>query len=63
MSKSTEDKLRKIMEELFRDLGIRCWQNKSSIIFSLRSKYGDTLNIELAESIYDQILANHTKEN
>jgi hypothetical protein len=58
----TEDKLRDILEDNFKKFGWNTWKNKSSILFTLKAKYGSSFDIKIAESIYDDIYAREIKK-
>jgi hypothetical protein len=49
------EKIIEIMQEYMRNVSWSTWKKKSSILFSIKSKYGDALNIKNAEAIYDSL--------
>jgi hypothetical protein len=51
----TEEKIKEILTDLKEQLGEQVWNNKSSILFTMKSKYGKILNTELASKIYDNL--------
>jgi hypothetical protein len=55
--------IREIMEDMFQKLGIHSWKNREAIIFSIRAKYGDSLNLKDTSEIYQEILEKAEEEN
>jgi len=58
----TEEHLIWVMEDNFKKFGWNTWKNKSSILFALKAKYGDSFDVEIAESIYDTICERELKK-
>jgi len=50
-----KNELRKVMHDCFKEVGLKEWLNKESVIFRLKSKYGDIFNKDDARQIYDEI--------
>jgi hypothetical protein len=60
--KIEEQELLRIMQVLKAQMGKMAWKSKDSVLFSLKAKYGESFNMEVAKKIYDQ-LTPHEKEN
>jgi len=58
----TEEKIKELMEDNFKKFGWNTWKNKSSILFTLKSKYGDSFDTSIAEKIYDNIYNREMKK-
>jgi len=58
----TFEKLSEIMEDNFKKFGLNTWKNKSSVLFSMKSKYGSSFDIKMAELIYDTIFEREIKK-
>ena len=50
--KTTQD----ILMTTKKEMGWYDWKNKQSIMFHLKSKYGDSLDNDLASKLYDKII-------
>jgi len=58
----TDEHLQNIMEDNFKKFGWNTWKNKSSILFALKAKYGDSFDVKIAEPIYDDIYKREIKK-
>jgi len=58
----TFEKMTEIMEDNFKKFGWHTWKNKSSIIFTMKAKYGSFFDTEMAEIIYDNIYTREVKK-
>jgi len=47
--------LEEILKKTRKDIGWVAWKSKTSVIFSLRAKYGDSIDKDEAVKIYDQM--------
>jgi len=53
--KLDDHSLEEILRQIRKDIGKAAWQSKSSVLFSLRAKYGDIIDKEVVSKIYDKI--------
>ena len=58
-----EDHLNRILKDSYQKLGWYTWKNKNGIIFSMKVKYGSSLDIELTEKVYDRLYQKYKREN
>jgi len=55
MSKNTNESIETILREMRDNTSAKIWDNKGSIIFTLKSMYGDCLDVDKAKDMYDKI--------
>jgi hypothetical protein len=51
----SEEKIKELLLVLRKGLGKNIWKNKQSILFTLKSTYGDSLDTTIASRLYDEI--------
>ena len=55
MTKLDRATIKHILVERKFDLSARVWQEKETIIFDLKAKYGEAFDCDMARDIYDKI--------
>jgi hypothetical protein len=55
MDQFDEKITRELLKKTRNEIGKFAWENKWSVIFQMRQKYGESLNKEMAENIYDEM--------
>jgi hypothetical protein len=58
-----KEKMEEILIKSLEDYGWLSWQNKASMLFILKSKYGCLFDGDVASEIYDKIYTKKKEEN
>jgi len=58
----TDEKIEEILKDNFKKFGWNTWKKKSSVLFGMKAKYGDSLDSKIASNIYDKIYEREIKK-
>ena len=50
-----EEKIESILKDSLQKMGWYTWSKKQSTLFSIKSKYGSSLDNDIASEVYDKI--------